>query len=389
VHARDCRGNDSSWTWCYPFTPDIAPPSILAKYLDKRSVQITLKDDSTYDRGLRTVSLSNGTFNLSNVNMTLNRLPDTTFILTRSNLQQSAAGIVNAVDYWGTLFLSDLANHSAAANVQMWVQDLAMKKGELTRQAQTFDLPVYVVKNDTVALARKGIRSFKFKFTMSGDISQITFVGVKTAATLTATGWTVTPTVVGNSVTINGTANTGTVLTQPSALDTVLLYLTFSTAASESTKDVSISIDTIGVPTGSELVVYNNFADTIINGYHGLSTMPPPFGSMEGSRIVIVGSCAPSLQTGDKNVRIVSMDVPMPNPVSRSVNIHYTVGEEGPVRLAVYDMLGRQVKELYNDAQKQGAYDIPLDVREMPDAQYSIRLEANGAVITRKISVQK
>ncbi|MBS1902345.1 MAG: T9SS type A sorting domain-containing protein [Bacteroidetes bacterium] len=389
IHARDCHGNDSSWMWCYPFTPDLAPPNIVAQYLNKQTVQVTLKDDSLYDRGLRSVSFANGAFNLQNVNMTLNRLPDTTFIITRTNLAQSAAATINSIDYWGTLFASELAQHSASTGIQMWIQDLAMKKGELTRQAQTFDLPVYIVKNDTVSLDRKGIRSFKFRFTMSGDISQLTFAGVKTTGTLTASNWTVTPQPVGSTVTITATAAPGTVLTQPTALDTVLLYLSFTTAASESTKDVTISIDTLGVTGGSEYVVYNGYADTVIKGYHGLSTMPPPWGSMEGSHIVIVGSCAPSLQSPDKNVRIVSLDVPMPNPVSRSVNLHYTVGEEGPVRLGVYDMLGRQVKELFNDTQKQGVYDLPFDVRELPDAQYTIRLEANGSVITRKVTVQK
>jgi uncharacterized protein (UPF0218 family) len=301
--------------------------------------------------------------------------------LQRPNLNQSTSGAVTAIDYWASLDASRVPTHSANVNFNVWIQDLGMKKGQLLKQAETFTMPIYFVNNDAVALSQKAITAFKFKFTMEGDVDALTFVGVKTVGTATATGWTVTPTQVSNSVTIDAQANPGTTLNRPP--DT-LVYLQFAASKNESTKEVRLKIDSIG----TETVVYNNGKDTIYNGLSAKAIMPPPWGSLSGGNIVIIGACAPSLQRGKASGSII-LDVPSPNPIAHRSTLHYGIPAEGAVKLSIFDMLGREVKQLVNESQKDGYYEITIEASDLPNGQYNIRLEAGTEVQSRLVVVQR
>ncbi len=81
-----------------------------------------------------------------------------------------------------------------------------------------------------------------------------------------------------------------------------------------------------------------------------------------------------------------------PNPFLTSTDILYTLGSAGPVRLTVYDALGRRVRVLFDGAQASGAHTARWDGRndagtDVGSGLYFVRLEgvAGQAPTTRRI----
>ena len=384
VNAVDCNSNLWQREWCYPYKPDVMPPVLVAEYLGKQQIRVTVTDSMTYDRGVQTIGTTNE-HNLSSYNIPADQKPVTSLILQRPQIGQSSYGTISAIDYWGTLSIARLPLHTASVDLQVWIQDLAMQKGKLIHQSQNFEIPVYFLLNDTIAVLRKKISDFKFSFTMRGDINSVRFLGVSTIATATATGWNVTATPSGSTITVEGHKQASSpYLSARTPLDS-LVMLQFAASKDESTRSVILEID----QTAGETVVYNNGLDTIYRGLSSIATMPPPWGSLSGSAIVIVGSCAPSLISQGSAQQNVTIDEPTPNPISKQTTLHYTVSNENRVQISIYDMLGREVKKMLDQNQKQGYYGITLDVSDLLNGTYVVRLESSGAIVSRMISVQK
>ncbi len=386
VNAADCHNNTSAQQWCYPYTPDTKAPVLFARYIDKQQIQVIVTDSTTYDRGNKSMFTS-GEVNLTPFSMTANNTPINTFMLTRPILGQSSYATVGSIDYWGSLAAYRVPTHSASVNIQVWVQDFAMRKGAIIQQAQGFVVPIYVVKNDTIPMSRKKISDFKFSFTLQGDAQSIQFMGVDQASSLTRTGWTVTPTVVGNTVTIHGSMDPGgSVLSDATTADSVLVYLKFQAQKNENNQDVVINIDN----TNGETIIYNNGIDTVINGLSATAIMPAPWGTLSGMHIVIVGSCSPLVKSSNATKATSTMlDVPNPNPVTHSVTIHYAIAKDGLTKVSIYDMLGHEAKVLVSVDQKQGYYDLTTDLSDLAAGQYVLRLEQGTEIHSRIIGVQK
>ncbi len=79
-----------------------------------------------------------------------------------------------------------------------------------------------------------------------------------------------------------------------------------------------------------------------------------------------------------------------PNPASNSLNLQYSIKNEGKVKIAIYDLSGKMVKSLamYNDA-KEGAYALQADLSDVANGMYFVVLDLNGKTVTQKLSVMK
>ena len=79
-----------------------------------------------------------------------------------------------------------------------------------------------------------------------------------------------------------------------------------------------------------------------------------------------------------------------PNPASNSLNLQYSIKNEGKVKIAIYDLSGKTVKSLamYNDA-KEGAYALQADLSDVANGMYFVVLDLNGKTVTQKLSVMK
>lgn len=78
-----------------------------------------------------------------------------------------------------------------------------------------------------------------------------------------------------------------------------------------------------------------------------------------------------------------------PNPFASSTTLSYTLSAPGAVRLAVYDVLGREIAVLADGVKGSGAQTATFDGSSLPSGLYFVRLAAEGRTITRTVTLQK
>jgi beta-galactosidase len=78
-----------------------------------------------------------------------------------------------------------------------------------------------------------------------------------------------------------------------------------------------------------------------------------------------------------------------PNPFNPHSDIRYQISEFGMVRLAVYDLLGREIALLVNEMKPAGSYGVRFDASGLASGMYLYRLTAGSFVETRKMIVLK
>jgi hypothetical protein len=78
-----------------------------------------------------------------------------------------------------------------------------------------------------------------------------------------------------------------------------------------------------------------------------------------------------------------------PNPFNPSTVISYELAAAGPVRLAVFDVLGRQVALLEDGFRQAGSHEVTFDAAGLPGGAYIYRLEAAGGRQTRTLVLSK
>jgi hypothetical protein len=74
-----------------------------------------------------------------------------------------------------------------------------------------------------------------------------------------------------------------------------------------------------------------------------------------------------------------------PNPFNSTTTIRYEIGERGRVSIAVFDILGREVKRLVSDVQSVGIHSVTWDANDTPSGVYFCRLTAGRVVKTQKM----
>jgi hypothetical protein len=83
---------------------------------------------------------------------------------------------------------------------------------------------------------------------------------------------------------------------------------------------------------------------------------------------------------------------PRPNPARGNIVVPFELGQPGVVRLRVYDLFGRNVRELANSARPAGTQRIVWDARDDRGASvrpgvYLVRGEANGVTSHARVAV--
>lgn len=76
-----------------------------------------------------------------------------------------------------------------------------------------------------------------------------------------------------------------------------------------------------------------------------------------------------------------------PNPFSQSTTLRFALPAPAVVRLAVYDVLGREVAVLVAGRLAAGVYETGFDADALPAGVYVVRLEAGGRVVSRTITL--
>ena len=76
-----------------------------------------------------------------------------------------------------------------------------------------------------------------------------------------------------------------------------------------------------------------------------------------------------------------------PNPLRGQATFRYALPQAGPVRLAVYDVLGRQVAVLVDGEQPAGRHAVAFDAGRLPSGLYLARLTGAGASQIQRLTV--
>ncbi|MCK4225543.1 T9SS type A sorting domain-containing protein, partial [candidate division WOR-3 bacterium] len=73
------------------------------------------------------------------------------------------------------------------------------------------------------------------------------------------------------------------------------------------------------------------------------------------------------------------------NPIIRNTEVRYGLARGGNVRMVLYDVIGRVAKTLINRKQERGYYSIPLDIGQMPQGVFFLRMRAGDYERTLKL----
>jgi fibronectin-binding autotransporter adhesin len=91
----------------------------------------------------------------------------------------------------------------------------------------------------------------------------------------------------------------------------------------------------------------------------------------------------------DAETLVTALDAPAPNPVAGRATVRYSLAEAGPVRVAVADLLGREVAVLVDGERAAGAHEAALDAGRLAPGVYVVRLTTGGGVQARRITVAR
>jgi hypothetical protein len=72
-----------------------------------------------------------------------------------------------------------------------------------------------------------------------------------------------------------------------------------------------------------------------------------------------------------------------PNPFNPNSDIRYQISEFRMVKLAVYDLLGREVAVLVNEPKMPGEYQVKFDATGLPSGMYFYRLQSGNFTVTK------
>jgi flagellar hook assembly protein FlgD len=67
-----------------------------------------------------------------------------------------------------------------------------------------------------------------------------------------------------------------------------------------------------------------------------------------------------------------------PNPFNTRTVIGYELKESQPIHIGVYDLLGREVEELYDGISSSGVHQFVWDASALSSGQYFVRLQTNA-----------
>ncbi|HLT46695.1 MAG TPA: M14 family zinc carboxypeptidase [Rubricoccaceae bacterium] len=84
-----------------------------------------------------------------------------------------------------------------------------------------------------------------------------------------------------------------------------------------------------------------------------------------------------------------TLELTGPNPVRTRTGVAFTLAAPGPARLAVYDVLGREVAVLADGPRSAGRNEVAFDASGLAPGVYVLRLTAGGEAAVRRLTVAR
>lgn len=106
------------------------------------------------------------------------------------------------------------------------------------------------------------------------------------------------------------------------------------------------------------------------------------------------GNREPAARTESNGPKIYALEVNYPNPFNTSTRIAYSLAEAGPIRVDVYNILGRRIRTLVDEVKPAGRHEVLWDGTDDQGAPvasgiFFYKIEAGQFVETRKMVLMK
>ncbi|OZC02665.1 M4 family metallopeptidase [Rubricoccus marinus] len=88
-----------------------------------------------------------------------------------------------------------------------------------------------------------------------------------------------------------------------------------------------------------------------------------------------------------KAALVTGLEVPRPNPASGASSVVFSLEEAGEARVALYDVLGREVAVLHDGQTEAGEHDVAFDARSVPAGSYIIVMQTGAQRLTQRLTV--
>ena len=121
--------------------------------------------------------------------------------------------------------------------------------------------------------------------------------------------------------------------------------------------------------------------DEIVAATHGRGVWSVPWGEIDVS-----------IESDDftELPKSFSLEQNYPNPFNPTTTITFSVPEEARVRLTVFDVIGRRIAVLTDQAYSAGAHELNWDASAHASGVYFYRMEAAGKLVqTQKMTLVK
>ena len=125
------------------------------------------------------------------------------------------------------------------------------------------------------------------------------------------------------------------------------------------------------------------FEDGVGNWYVPGSMPEPWFDAVRAARMAVAVEEEPGPGAPARAFAVY------PNPAASQLEARFDLHAAGPVRLALLDLLGREVAVAADRAFAAGPHRLALDVSVLPPGLYVVRLEASGGVQTARVVVTR
>ena len=94
-------------------------------------------------------------------------------------------------------------------------------------------------------------------------------------------------------------------------------------------------------------------------------------------------------ESGSGLVNDFRLEQNFPNPFNPSTTIRFTIPTSGNVKLSVTNILGQEVAVLSTGFKNAGSYDVNFDASQIASGLYIYKIEADGIIISKKMTLLK
>ncbi len=106
------------------------------------------------------------------------------------------------------------------------------------------------------------------------------------------------------------------------------------------------------------------------------------------------GNQEPAARTGSNGSKVYALEVNYPNPFNTLTRMAYALAETGPVRIDIYNILGRRIRTLVDEVKPAGRHEVLWDGTDdqgtpVASGIFFYKIEAGQFVETRKMVLMK